>query len=211
MLRKNSLLFLVVCFLFCLVCTKTLASDDAIIEKIEYKYDGDAYVSQDFVDSRVQLKVGEEFSQFLADSSVKSLYSSGAFDNIVVKANENPDTKNCVVTFFLTPRSKVTEINFVGNSKIKKKTLKKKISTSIGSRLSDSTLRADTESLIRFYNDEGYPYANVTTRVEHDKDSFGSKVFFDISEGEKFKVGKIRFIGNDVVKSSDLLDLMRTK
>ena len=55
MLRKNSLLFLVVCFLFCSFCTKTLASDDAIIEKIEYKYDGDAYVSQDFVDSRVQL------------------------------------------------------------------------------------------------------------------------------------------------------------
>lgn len=211
MLRKNSLLFLVSCFLFCSFCTKTLANDDAIIEKIEYKYDGDAYVSQDFVDSRVQLKVGEEFSQFLADSSVKSLYSSGAFDNIVVKANENPDTKNCVVTFFLTPRSKITEINFVGNSKIKKKTLKKKISMSVGSRLSDSALRADTESLIRFYNDKGYPYANVTTRVEHDKDSFGSKVFFDISEGEKFKVGKIRFIGNDVVKSSDLLDLMRTK
>ena len=89
MLRKNSLLFLVSCFLFCSFCTKTLANDDAIIEKIEYKYDGDAYVSQDFVDSRVQLKVGEEFSQFLADSSVKSLYSSGAFDNIVVKAIED--------------------------------------------------------------------------------------------------------------------------
>ncbi|MDR1891092.1 MAG: outer membrane protein assembly factor BamA [Puniceicoccales bacterium] len=195
-------------------CQKMFSEDTEgsdIVKSIEYRSTGpELNVSRDILESHVLLKEGKEFSPFLADASLKSLYASGKFEHVSVKVDEINGTSDCNVIFSLTPKVQVKSIKFVGNKKFKPGALLKKISTKSGAGLSRGTLKLDAEALIKFYNDRGYPYASVSYDVVNTSDT-QVKVIFDIDEGQKFRIGKIKFIGNDVVKESELLKAMRTK
>jgi outer membrane protein insertion porin family len=67
------------------------------------------------------------------------------------------------------------------------------------------------ETLVKFYADKGYPYASVSYDVKNIDDSSKIKVVFNIIEGPKFRIGRINFIGNDVIKETELLKAIRTK
>jgi outer membrane protein insertion porin family len=182
------------------------------VRRIEYKYDGnESNVNQGLIESRVQLKEGKEFSPFLADASIKALYASEKFDHVSVKMDEIRGTNDYRVVFFLSPRVKVRSINFVGNENFKEKVLLKKISTKFGTSLSDSTLKSDVEALTQFYHEMGYPYVSVIYDVIKEADYGDVKIFFNVSEGEKLRIGRVRFVGNDGVEESELLKAMRTK
>ncbi|MDR1433379.1 MAG: outer membrane protein assembly factor BamA [Puniceicoccales bacterium] len=187
-------------------------SNRGIIKSIEYKYEGDeSPVPQEVVDSRVQLKVGAEFSPFLADASIKSLYASGNFDHVSVKVDELSGSNDYKVTFSLTPREQIKAVNFVGNGKIKEKTLRKKLESKPGTNVSESTIKSDVETLTKFYYDKGYPYVKISSAISKAPDSGDVTLTFNISEGEKLRVGKITFAGNGDVKREKLLEVMRTR
>jgi outer membrane protein insertion porin family len=183
-----------------------------IVKSIEYKCCGpELNISQDIIESHVLLKEGKEFSPFLADASLKSLYASGKFEHVSIKVDEIRGTNDYRVIFSLTPKMQVTSIEFLGNEKFKSKVLLKKISTKSGTGLSKGVLKSDVEALIKLYNDKGYPYADVSYDIININDATQVKVVFNVVEGQKFRIGKIKFIGNDVVKESELLKAMRTK
>ncbi|MDR2779336.1 MAG: outer membrane protein assembly factor BamA [Puniceicoccales bacterium] len=197
-------------------CQKVFSEDvlngPNIVKSIEYKCCGsELNISQDVIASYILLKEGEEFSPFLADASLKSLYTSGKFEHVSVKVDEIVGTNDYRVTFSLTPKVQVESIEFIGNKKFKSKVLLKKISTKAKAGLSKGTLKSDEEALVKFYNDKGYPYASVSYETVNVSDAIQSKVIFNIVEGQKFRIGKIKFIGNDVVKESELLKAIRTK
>jgi outer membrane protein insertion porin family len=183
-----------------------------IVKSIEYKYCGpELNINQDIIESHILLKEGKEFSPFLADASLKSLYASGKFEHVSIKVDEISGTNDYRVIFSLTPKMQVASIEFLGNEKFKSKVLLKKISTKSGAGLSKGVLKSDAEALIKLYNDKGYPYADVSYDIINTNDATQVKVVFNVVEGQKFRIGKIKFIGNDVVKESELLKAMRTK
>ncbi|MDR2603286.1 MAG: outer membrane protein assembly factor BamA [Puniceicoccales bacterium] len=193
------------------VFSENLLNEPNIVKSIEYKYRGPKLnISQGIIESHVLLKEGKEFSPFLADASLKSLYASGKFEHVSIKVDEITGTNDYRVIFSLTPKMQVASIEFLGNKKFKSKVLLKKISTKSGAGLSKGVLKSDVEALIKLYNDKGFPYADVSYDIDTD-DATQVKVVFNIVEGQKFRIGKIKFIGNDVVKESELLKAMRTK
>ncbi|MDR3144177.1 MAG: outer membrane protein assembly factor BamA [Puniceicoccales bacterium] len=216
-MRKVTLFFaFILCLAFC--ASASADGDDessgnsGVIRLIEYDYDDDSIgVSHEAVKSRVQLEEGKKFSPFLADSSIKALYASGLFEYVALRVDEVRGTSDYKVTFSLTPRAKVTSVEFIGNENFKRAALVKKISTNEGTTLSRSTLKSDAEALKSFYNDKGYPYAEVSYDVTKQAESNSVNVIFRISEGDKFHVGNIVFSGNEDVKAAELLKAMRTK
>ncbi|MDR1173732.1 MAG: hypothetical protein LBK24_02985, partial [Puniceicoccales bacterium] len=192
--------------------SENVVDEPNIVKSIEYRCSGpELNISQDIMESHVLLKEGKEFSPFLADASLKSLYASGKFEHVSVKVDEISGTNDYRVIFSLTPKVQVTSVEFLGNEKFKSKVLLKKISTKSGAGLSKGVLKSDVEALIKLYNGNGYPYADVSYDIINANDDTQVKVVFNIVEGQKFRIGKIRFIGNDVVKESELLKAMRTK
>ncbi|MDR1401769.1 MAG: outer membrane protein assembly factor BamA [Puniceicoccales bacterium] len=191
-------------------------ADDAqlpsVVKAIEYVYEGDQVeVNQEIVESHVQLKIGEEFSPFLADASLKALHSSGDFDRVAVRVDEISKSSDCKVTFLLVPRVKIGAINFIGNKNFSSRALKKKLQAKEGANLSNGTLRSDIEALIKFYNNKGYSYAAASYDVQKNDAAGSADVTFTIDEGEKFHVGKITFPGNDVIDEKELQQAMLTK
>lgn len=198
-----------------LSCNAQLCADDSkpmIVKNIEYKNLGSSInINHAIIESNVQIKVGQVFSPFLADASIKSLYASGMFDNVSVKVNSNDDGDGCCVIFSFVPREKVRKLSFVGNNNIKNKALTSKISTKVGSRVSTGALNADKQMLLSLYHDKGYVDAIVDVAVVKDNDGFDADVTFNIHEGEKYHIACVNVVGADGFKTSDLQKLMRTK
>lgn len=183
-----------------------------IVKNIEYKNVGSPInINRAIIESNVQIKVGQAFSPFLADASIKSLYASGMFDNVSVKVNSNDDGDGCSVIFSFIPREKIKSLSFNGNKKVKDKALLSKISTKVGSRVSTGALNVDKQTLLSLYHDKGYVDATVDVDVVNDNDDFDADITFNIYEGERYRIGYINFVGADGFKTSDLQKLMRTK
>jgi outer membrane protein insertion porin family len=215
MAKKILFLVLICCISFCLsprLFSNPTGNDSDIIRNIEYKYDGDNIgMSQEVVESHVRLRIGEAFSPFLADSSIKALYASEKFEHVSVKVNEAGGAGGYNVVFFLTPRRVISSVDFIGNEHIKSKVLRSKVASKPDVSLSNSMLKSDVEGLKKFYHERGYPYMEVSSEVIQEGESGENKVTFHISEGDKFHIGKIEFLGNNAVKKSELLKAMRTK
>ncbi|MDR1595819.1 MAG: outer membrane protein assembly factor BamA [Puniceicoccales bacterium] len=211
--RTKHALALVLVLVSCNWCPRAAAETmPSIVRSIEYRYEGnEPGVNHEIIESRVQLKVGQEFSVLLSDSSVKALYASGMFDNVSIKVDEISGSNDCKVVFTLTPRAQIQSIDFTGNKGIESKSLRKKLSSKPGMSMAHGILKSDVGALTKFYNDKGYPYAEVSYYIDNAPELGEVKIVFVVCEGEKLRVGKITFPGNDVVKKSELLEAMRTR
>ena len=195
------------------------ADDEAVqpkkvtVRNIEFKNEGyDVPVNLQILRSHIQLKEGDEFKPFLTDSSIKSLYSTGRFDYVSVRVDKVVGEDNtCDVTFILTPKVHIDKLIFDGNKKFKNRKLKKEIKTSDDSHFDSSALKLDTEKLIKFYQDKGYPYADVRGETERGKDDNSINVHFIINEGPKAYIKNIVFNGAKDVKIKTLNEALHTK
>jgi len=87
---------------------------------------------------------------------------------------------------------------------------KKETVTKAGDILSEERLQRDTVAMEDFYRDKGYKDAKVnpvTTRVEGGE----AKVTFEINEGIRGFIEKIRFIGNQAIPSKELEKVVKLK
>jgi outer membrane protein assembly factor BamA len=121
---RKTILLMPIYLMLLVACPKVFSEDifeeSNIVRSIEYEYYGPRLnISQDIIESYVFLKEGKEFSSFLADASLKSLYASGKFDHVSIKVDEISDTNDYKVIFSLTPRVQVESIEFMRNKKFK--------------------------------------------------------------------------------------------
>lgn len=182
-----------------------------IVRNIEFKNEGyDIPVNIQVLRSHVQLKEGAEFKPFLTDSSIKSLYDTGRFDYVQVRVDKVGEGM-CDVTFVLTSKVQIDKLTFEGNKKFKDKKLKKQIKTSANSPFDSSSFKLDTEKLIKFYQDKGYPHADVYGETDYIKDSNHVNVKFIINEGPKAYIKNIIFNGSKDVSHKDIKEAIHTK
>ena len=108
----------------------------------------------------------------------------------------------------------VRNINFEGNTVIKAKTLRSKLSLKQkalwrvwrgkSGRVADEAIMADTKAIEAAYHDTGYPYAKVTgVRRDPAGDDYVD-LTYTIFEGEKYDVGEVTINGNTIYTSEQL-------
>lgn len=182
-----------------------------VVSNIKYIYEGgNLRINQEAIESHVQLEKGKEFKQYLADSSIKSLYNTGLFDYVRVRLDQVSDGKYDV-TFILTQKLSVKNLNISGNKKVKSKVIRREITTSSGGVYSENVLHMDVQKLGELYQKKGFPYAKISYSVEELEDGSGINVNLVIDEGPKMHVGKIKFKGIDDIKSKKLKKVIQTK
>lgn len=182
-----------------------------VVSDIKYQYEGTHLnINQEAIESHVQIEKGKEFKQYLADSSIKSLYNTGLFDYVQVRLDQVSEDRYDI-TFILTQKLRINELGIVGNNKIKNKLINRKIDTSSGGIYSESILHKDIKSLSKLYQDKGFSYAKIDYSVTELGDGSGVNVKINIKEGPKMHVGKISFNGVDDIKTKELKKVMQTK
>jgi outer membrane protein insertion porin family len=180
------------------------------IGSIAIKFIGIANVSEQIVRANIQVREGHDYDDPVIDKDIRTLYRTGLFEFIEVKREELPN--NIVnLVFEITPKFRVLTVRFEGNKKVKESRLEKEISTKPNTALDERAVKADIEKLHEYYQKSGYNQVQITYDIQRDRGTGFGTVIFKIQEGEKVRIGDIRFTGNAHVKAKRLRKEMETK
>ncbi|MDR1618400.1 MAG: outer membrane protein assembly factor BamA [Treponema sp.] len=142
--------------------------------------------------------IGEIFTDEVFEEILGRLYALEYFDFInpgALAADNLGD--GVILRFEVTERPKVSRINFIGNSHLRRNELLDVITLKVNDLVNQAKLRMDEEALRAKYVEKGYP--DVRIRSETRRVSDGTmQVNFLIEEGEKIVIREIRFEGNIV-------------
>ena len=177
---------------------------------ITVKFIGTAIVGEQVVRANMQVREAGDLDETLLDRDLKSLYRTGLFEFIEIKREQVSDrVENLVIE--ITPKFRVLAIRYEGNKKMKATRLEKEVKTKPNTSLDERQVKDDTEKLREYYQKAGFNQISVNYAIERDRATGFGTVVFKISEGEKVKIGEIRFVGVKGVKIKKVKGEMETK
>jgi outer membrane protein insertion porin family len=177
---------------------------------ITVKFVGTAMVNEQVVRANMQVREGGDLDDSMIDRDIRSLYKTGLFEFIEVKREAVSNVVfNLVVE--VTPKYRVLAVRFDGNHRVKTGRLEKEIKTRPNTSLDERQVKDDTEKLRDYYQKNGYNQISVSYAIERDRTTGFGTVVFKIKEGNKVRIGDIRFKGNKQLKSKRLIGEMETK
>ena len=176
---------------------------------------------------KLKLKRGSELSDYVIDKNqklIKNYWAEKGFRNTEVDVRIDNDTarSNMVnVTFLIDRKSKVKigKINFTGNEQFKdkrlrrtfKKTHQKSINFFKGAKLNEGDYETDKELLIDFYNSKGYRNATIVSDSIYPINEKRLGIDIDVSEGNKYYIRNVSWVGNSVYETDDLQRMFSVK
>jgi outer membrane protein insertion porin family len=177
---------------------------------VTVRFVGTANVNEQIVRANMQVKPGGELDDTMIDRDIRSLYRTGLFEFIEVKREVLPSrVVNLVIE--VTPKYRVQDVVFSGNTKIKSATLEKETKTRQNQALDERQVKEDAEKIREFYQKKGYNRVYINYEIERDRATGYGTVTFKIREGNKVKISEINFTGNTSVKAKNLRGAMETK
>lgn len=181
---------------------------------------------KDLID-KLKLKRGGELSDYVLDKNKKLIkvywYEKG-FRNTEVDVRIDNDTlrpQAVNVTFLIDRKEKVRigKINFTGNEQFDtkrlrrtfKKTHQKSINFFRSTKLNEKDFEADKELLIDFYNSKGYRNATIVRDSIYPIDEKRLGIDLEVSEGNKYYIRNISWVGNSVYPTDQLQNMFGVK
>jgi outer membrane protein insertion porin family len=157
---------------------------------------------------RVRSAVGAPFNPSQASEDLRSIFNLGFFDDVQLRVEDFEG--GVKVTYVVTERPFVRDVEFVGNSKLTVSELQDKIELKLGSVYNPVEVQKAREKLKETYEDEGYFEVQISPEVE----KFGDgdvKVVFTVNEGRRITIDKIVFRGNRGLKDKEIKAVMATQ
>jgi outer membrane protein insertion porin family len=174
----------------------------------EITVEGNRRVQEAVILGRIRSAVGAPFNPSQASEDLRSVFTLGFFDDVQLKVEDFEG--GVKVTFVVTERPFVRDVEFVGNAKFSNSDLQDKIELKLGSVYNPVDVQRAREKLKAAYEDDGYFEVEVSPEVE----KFGDgdvKVVFTISEGRRITIDKIVFRGNKGLKDKEIKAAMVTQ
>lgn len=175
----------------------------------------------------LKLKAGTELSDYVIDKNeklIKKHFISKGFRNVDVSTRIENDSirQNMVnVTFRIDRNEKVRvgSITFSGNTQFKerrlrrtfKKTHQKSINFFQNTKLNEEDYKEDKNLLIDFYNSQGYRNATILSDSVYAINPERIGIHIDLSEGDKFYIRSIKWIGNSIYPTEELQQIFGVK
>ncbi len=156
---------------------------------------------------------------------IENKYKKDGFYNTKVSINTVVDTSlvnhvNMVIKIDKGSKVKIKEIAFEGNTKIKTKTLlgsmkdtkQKKLLTLKSSKYIKAKFDEDLDKVIAAYKEKGYRDARIVSdSVSYNKDINALMIKIKVEEGNKYRFGNIKFLGNTVYSDEGLSSMLGIK
>ena len=176
---------------------------------------------------KLALRRNSELSDYVIDRSerlLKKEFIDKGFRNVAVRTRIQDDTtiNNAVnVTFVVDRKEKVHigQINFTGNESFKdkrlrrtfKKTHQKSILFFQNTKLKTDDYKEDKNLLVDFYNSNGFRNATILKDSIYDIDEKHIGIDIDLSEGNKFYIRNVKWVGNSAYPTEQLDQLFGVK
>ncbi|MBO5697744.1 MAG: outer membrane protein assembly factor BamA [Alistipes sp.] len=188
---------------------------------LNWKFEGvSSSKGKDLKDEVLKLRRNTELSDYVIDKNVKLIkehYAEKGFRTCEVDVRIENDTtyEQCVnVTFDIDkgPKVRVGVINFEGNDNFDDKRLRRTFKKThqkswmffLNRKLKEEDYEADKELLLDFYNSRGYRNATILSDSIYFIDDETLGVDIRLSEGNKYHIRNINWVGNSVYSTEQL-------
>ncbi len=180
----------------------TSAAFAATVSRIEVR--GNQRVDDQTIINYTGIQPGQNASAADVDAAVKALYGTGLFSDVSVV--QRGGTLVVEVSEYAT----VNAVIFRGNKKAKDDKLAAAVQLQPRGTFSQAALEQDVEAIRRAYSSIGRADVVITPQVT-EVGNGRVNVVYDIDEGDRTKITRIEFIGNDAYSDRRLRDVISTK
>ena len=186
----------------------------------EVRFQGNKKYSDRKLLKKVSSKTGQPLDErklFFDSQEMSKMYQKAGYQRTQVKYSVLPDenTGRGVAVFEITesPKVRIQEVEFVGAQAFPQRKLRKTIKTRrhwmfswlTGSGvLKDDQFEDDKDKLLEFYQNEGYIDFEIKDVQFDYHDPKHMTVRFQVSEGNRYKVGAVEFKGNSLFKAEEI-------
>ena len=179
------------------------------ITSIEVQYNGPETLSRERILAQMRTKVGQNYSDGIAEDDIRSLYETGKLQNVRIFGQ--PSGAGVKVIVAVQTRAIINEIEIQGANVISAKALRKKIKLKVNQPSDEDVLGTARQDIIEAYRAKGYNDVDVDFTVQTDKARGTSRAIFVINEGSKGTITGIQFEGNQAFSDRVLRKQMKTK
>jgi len=205
--NKHTIILSLAALGFCLFCLsgKMIAQDlGESLKATEIRVEGAQRIEADTVRSYVAIKKGDIITPRLLDLSLKKLFETGLFADVLIKR------EGTVVIIRLLENPVINRIVFEGNKRIEEDSLRQEVRLKPRIVYTRARVKEDVKRLLEIYRRSGRFAASVEPKVVKLKQN-RVDLIFEIDEGKLTKIRRISFIGNSIYDDSDLRSVIQTK
>lgn len=175
--------------------------------------EGNTLTNSDVIIFTSGLKEGNVLKAGDFSRSIKQLWKSGLFNDVQIYINE--ETEEGISVIIAVDEAPVLgEILITGDKKVSKTKIEEAIGLRTGQRIPDFKIEAGKSKVLDLYSEEGFLLATVDVSIEEakvDTSITNQKIVentrdlkVDIREGNRVKIGKIIFNGNENISDRKL-------
>lgn len=190
----------------CLAFTTTAhaqraAAAGGVISAIQIQ--GNVRSEPETIRSYLQLKVGQAYDPAAADRSLKALFGTGLYSDVVI------DMQGSTLVVKVTENPIINRVVFEGNNKIDDDKLRDEVQSRARQVFTRARVQADVERILTIYRRGGRYNATVEPKIIKLEQGRVDLVF-EINEGDVTGVKRITFIGNEAFGDGTLRGKIRT-
>ncbi len=168
---------------------------------------GNKRIETDAILAAIESQKGAIFDAGSLDKDLRSIYQMGFFEDVQINVEDGPGGK--IITYRVSEKPSIGKIKFEGNKKIDRKDLMEILGIKKYSILNRKGIKDSLERLKDHYHKEGYYNVEIGEKIE-DLPNNEVALIYQIKEGDKVYIRKIKFFGNAKYNDDDLKDLMET-
>jgi|JI6StandDraft_1071083.scaffolds.fasta_scaffold06721_4 outer membrane protein insertion porin family len=185
------------------------AAGKRIVRDVQVVFKGAATMDANRVKAQMATRVGEPYTDETVERDIRTLYGTGAVENVDIQAVNMADGVRVVVT--ISGRGGIGEINFLGNGAFDNEKLRTEIEVKVGDPVDDAKLTAAQQKIRELYEKKGFSDVLVTYDVTPSAKEGFTSVLFKIEEGSRGLIGDIRFEGNNAISAGKLKKKIKSK
>ncbi len=179
----------------------TAAATGGVITAIQIQ--GNVRAEPETIRSYLQLKEGQPYDAAAADRSLKALFATGLFSDVVI------EMQGSTLVVKVTENPIINRVAFEGNSKIEDDKLRDEVQSKPRQVFTRARVQADVERILTIYRRSGRYNASVEPKVIKLEQGRVDLVF-EINEGDVTGVQRISFVGNEHFSDGTLRGKIRT-
>lgn len=204
-------LALILCLLLLALVPQAFAAPQTgqLIEDI--RVEGNRRIPTETVKSRIYTRSGDVYDEAALQRDLRSVWNSGYFEDVRMEREQTP--KGWTIHIYVREKPTIRTIDYKGlnsvsQSDVLERYKKVKVPLTVDSPYDPTKVIKAKVVLQQLLSEHGRQFAAITVQVQQVPPASVS-VIFNIKEGPKIKVGKIKFQGNKHVNSRTLRAAMK--
>jgi outer membrane protein insertion porin family len=174
------------------------------------QYTGPATLAKERILAQMRTKIGQPYSDPVVEEDIRSLYKTGAIQNVRIYGQSQGDGVKVIVA--VQTRPVVREIAIEGAHRIKARKVRRDVGIKLNAPVNEEELEKGRQKVIETYQVHGFTDIAVQYRVEPIDEKRGTaRVVYTVTEGVKGALRRIQFEGNEHFSEKVLRKQMKTK